>query len=181
MWFVYLFGAAAQAECDPDDQVLEDATFVDGSCVYEDWEPYPYDCDTCTVDDAVSKSFQWVNNWFYCGPGSSAAMVQVRAHPESNDTSIWWYGEDGELIGLSAGASGPYCCDDQAGYLKTYVTGGVPMQTCYAPIPFRLPEMERAGECYSPPSGCSAVGTSGSGGVLTISLGLMLLWRRRDV
>ncbi|MFT5582839.1 MAG: hypothetical protein ACI9VR_000416 [Cognaticolwellia sp.] len=86
-------------------------------------------------------------------------MVQVVLRFGSSARILHWYGEDGQVLGGTGGGHSYYCCDGQGEDTTPFSTWGVPMQTCYAPIPYRTPEMERPGECVDPPGSCSALGT----------------------
>jgi hypothetical protein len=177
---IVLTSASFADECEPDAILVEDATFVDGSCVI------PWDSSSCVydcyADAAEARPMPYQNGaWFNCGPGSSAAMLRLRADNGSQDRAVFWYDEDGQILGVTGGSSNFYCCEEQQAFPDTFVTYGAPMQTCYAPIPYRIPEMELAGECLAPPGSCSAVGTSGLAGFLSLFCALMLLGRRERV
>ena len=88
---------------------------------------------------------------------------------------VFLYDESGDLV-ASGGARGLYCCDDKE---AEFAAGGLPMQTCFAPIPITDPDEDVKGECL--PGSCSAVGSRGSfGGLLGILAALSLLRGRRD-
>lgn len=175
---IVLASASFAAECETDAIQVEDAIYVDGTCVI------PWDSSQCIYDcyanaDAARPTPYQSGAWFRCGPGSSAAMLRLRADDGNQNRAIFWYDENGQILGVTGGSSGPYCCEEQQTFPNTFVTYGAAMQTCYAPIPYATPEMEFPGECVDPPGSCSLVGPAGFAGPLTI-FGTLLLFRSRE-
>lgn len=184
MLHLMLWTGVAQAECHPDALYVEDAEYIDGSCVVP-WEysdiPESERIPETTVE--IEPKDLWLMSWQVCAPGSSASAVYFSYGGPGDyfEAVSYWYDLSGVYVGQFAD-SGSHCCPGQPDQeLGTPLTYGVPVQTCYAPVPVTTEEMDLAGNCLDRPGACSTIGTSGVAGVLGVFGGLILLWRRRDV
>lgn len=149
--FVGLLVVAAQAECHPDATYVENAEYIDGNCVLPLSE---LNLDRLDVRDssleAEPSNSQHPFAWYTCGVGSSATMVHFHNWTNSeyqDETALYWYDEAGALMGRH-GEPGRYCCAGQPADLESALLSyGVPVQTCYAPLPLTTEEMDLAGQC----------------------------------
>lgn len=78
-------------ECEPDAIVLEEASFIEGTCVI------PWDSSKCAYTrytDAESEDPRPIpyrdGAWFRCGPGSSAAMLRLWAADGNQGRALFW-------------------------------------------------------------------------------------------
>ena len=177
---LFVLSTSFADECEEDAILVENASYVDGTCVIA-WDSSDciYDCFTDS-EDARPSPYQ-SGAWFDCGPGSSAAMIRLRADNGNQDRALFWYDDAGQILGVTGGSNGPYCCEEQQSFPTTLVTYGAPMQTCYAPTPYKLPDMSYSGECVDSTQSCNTAGTSKATGILSLLVTLILFRRRANV